>query len=58
MATLDSTALHEFLIQFTDGFSPEWTERGQGTTKVLHWNDSKRDGALSPFGSLTPLPRS
>ncbi|KAA1260941.1 hypothetical protein LF1_34830 [Rubripirellula obstinata] len=26
MATLDSTALHEFLIQFTDGFSPELAE--------------------------------
>ena len=26
MATLDSTALRDFLIQFTDGFSPELAE--------------------------------
>ncbi|MEO1528974.1 MAG: hypothetical protein AAFX06_26430 [Planctomycetota bacterium] len=26
MATLDSTALHDFLVQFTDGFSPELAE--------------------------------
>lgn len=26
MATLDSTALRDFLVQFTDGFSPELAE--------------------------------
>ena len=59
MATLDSTALRDFLIQFTDGFSPELAEHFVSTPSKPELQDRINElAAKANEGQLSAAERS